>query len=107
MAVGRGIDVRAGADHDEPRVRVAVAVDRRAAVGAEMAAQRAAAVRGGIVVAPGRPLGDLEAVARDDGIHAAAAARTPLAVGAMAGAQSGDGGADRVADGAAEAASGE
>src|SRR3989442_15130212 len=97
MAVGRGIDVvpgplaggpdvggdlqaagiveRAGADHHEPRVRVAVAVDRRAAVGAEMAAQRAAAVRGGIVVAPGRPLRDLEAFAGDDGIDGAAAAR--------------------------------
>src|SRR5438876_5490516 len=129
MAVGRGIDVvpgsrargpdvggdfhaagvveRAGADHHEARVRVPVAVDRRAAVGAEVAAQRAAALRGGIVVAPGRPPGDLETVAGNDGIDGAAAARSPLAVGAMAGAQSGDRGADRVADGAAEAASGE
>src|SRR3989442_6983713 len=129
MAVGRGIDVvpgplaggpdvggdlqaagiveRAGADHDEPRVRVAVAVDRRAAVGAEVAAQRAAALRGGIVVALGRPLGDLEAVAGDDGIDGAAAPRSPLAVCAMASAPRGDGGAHGVADGSAEAASGE
>src|SRR5438309_1086532 len=67
-----GIVERAGANHDEPRVRIAVAVDRRAAVGAEMAAQRTAALRGGIVVALGRPLGDLEAVAGDYGIDGAA-----------------------------------
>src|SRR5712692_3219628 len=72
-----------------------------------MAAEGAAAVGGGIVVAPGRALGDLEAVARHDGVDGAAGARGFLAVGAVAGAQAGDGRGHGVADGAAEAAAGE
>src|SRR3989449_7337766 len=57
-----GIVQHAGAHDEESRIRVALAVDRRAAVGAEVAAQRAAALRGGIVRALGCPPGALEAV---------------------------------------------
>src|SRR2546425_3363305 len=52
-------------------------------------------------------LGDLEGRARDHGVNAAAHARGLLAVRAMAGTQLRDRGIDGVADGAAEAASGE
>src|SRR5207253_7832201 len=102
-----GIVQRAGAHDEESRVRVALAVDRRAAVGAEMAAQRAAAVRGRVVVFPGCALGDPEARARHDGVDGAGGAGRFLAVRAMASAQRRDGGVDGVADGAAEAASSE
>src|SRR5687767_8763048 len=128
MALGRAIDVvprprarrpdvpgdlhaarvveRAGAYHDEAGIRIAVAVDRRAALAAEMPAQGAAAVRGGIVVALSRALRDLEAVGGDHGVDGAAGAGSLLAVYAVAGAQAGHGGVDGVADGTAEAAAG-
>src|SRR5947208_1213582 len=102
-----GIVQRAGAHDEESRIRVALAVDRRAAVGAEMAAQRAAAVRGRVVVFPGCALGDPEARARHDGVDGAGGAGRFLAVRAMASAQRRDGGANGVADGSTEAASGE
>src|SRR5262245_32942614 len=126
VALGRRVDVRpggggggpdvahdleaalvvegAGAHHDEAGVRVAVAVDRRGALLAEVAAQGAAAARGGVVVLARGPLGDPELVARHHRVDAAAAAGVLLAVDAVAGAQAGDGGVDGVADGAAEAA---
>src|SRR5574341_562666 len=92
--------------HDEAGVRVAVAVDRRAAIRAEVAAQGAAAFGRAVVVAPGLPLRDAEALARHDGVDRAAGPGGFLAVEAVAGAQRADGRGDRVANGAAEAAAG-
>src|SRR5438552_12022098 len=93
-----GIVQRAGAHDEESRIRVALAVDRRAAVGAEMAAQRAAAVRGRVVVFPGCALGDPEARARHDGGDGAGGAGRFLAVRAMANAMRRVGGAYSVAE---------
>src|SRR6185436_14041537 len=94
----------AGAHHHEPRVRVAMAVNGRATLAAEVPAQRASALRGRVVVALGRALSDPEILALDHGIHRAAGAGGLLAVGAMAGPQAGHRGGDGVTDGAAEAA---
>src|SRR6476646_4948073 len=98
---------RAGPHHDESDPRVAVAVDRRAAGRAEVPAQRAAALRGRIVVAPRLALGNAECVLGHYGVDRAAAARGSLAVAAMAGAQRRDRRRDRIADGAAEAPAGQ
>src|SRR6185503_10739202 len=94
---------RTGAHHDESGIRVAVAVDRRAAIAAEVAAQRAPALGRAVVVLFGFTLRDAEAVRRYDRVDGAAAAGRFLAVEAMAGTQRGDRRGNRVANRAAEA----
>ena len=84
-----------------------MAVDRRAAVAAEMPAQGAAAQGRRIVVLLRRAARDAELPARHHGIDRAVVARGLAAVLAVAGAQRADGGADFIANGAAQAAAGE
>src|SRR5262245_3971233 len=84
----------------------ALAVDRGTAIAAEVAIERAAAVGPGAVALRGAAL-ELERRARYHGVDAAARAGDLLATPAVAGAQLGDGHADGVAYGAAQAAAGE
>src|SRR5690349_16647164 len=94
---------RTSAHGEELRVLLTLAVDLRAALGAEIAMQRAPAVRDrGIALQ--LALGELERLARQHGVDGAAGARDLLAGLAMAGAQLRDGHADRIADRAAKAA---
>src|SRR5205807_6942592 len=81
------------------------AIERRAAVAAEVAHQLAAAVGLGDE-ALRRALGEREAVARHERRDRAVRARGALAVDAVAGAQLVDRCADAVADGAAKTAAG-
>src|SRR3954471_2024 len=75
---------RAGAHDHEAGLRIAVAIDGRAAGAAEMAAEGAAALRGGVVVVTRLALGDLETVFRHHRIDGAAGAGRFLAVVAVA-----------------------
>ena len=101
-----GVVERAGAHRDHRRVALALAVDRRAAVGAEKAVQRTSAVRFRRV-ALRRALRDLESIACQRHVDAAAGAGSLLAMRAVAGAQLRHRRIDGVADRAAEAAAGE
>src|SRR6185369_4159716 len=93
----------ARAHHDALRRDLALAVERDAAVAAEIAVQDAAAV-GLLSESLWRALRDAEVLRRDQRVDRSAGARDLLAIGAVAGAQFADGGVDAVADGAAEAA---
>src|SRR5256885_8287641 len=100
-----GIVERARAHPEELRRRLAVTVEVRAAVAAEVTDERAAAV-GFLGIVLRCALGELEAIARDEGGHRAMRSGGALAIDAMAGAQLGDRRADGIADGAAKAAAG-
>src|SRR5262249_10777853 len=95
-----------GAHRQELRVLLALAVNVRATVRAEVAMQRAPAVRDGCVALE-RALGHLECLARQHHVDRAARAGDLLAALAMAGTQLGDRHADGIADHAAKTASGE
>src|SRR5437763_982324 len=102
---GRRIVERAGTHADHLRQRFAVAIERRAAVAAEVAKERAAAV-GLLGVALRRALHDPEVLAPHERHHGAVRAGGALAIGAVALAQLAERCADGVADGAAQAAAG-
>src|SRR5258706_1471239 len=98
-----GVVERAGAQCQHLGRVLAVAPERRAAVAAEVARQRAAARRIALEDL-GRAVLELELVARHDAHHRAVRAGSLLAVAAVAGAKLGGGSADAVADRAAETA---
>src|SRR5256885_6756076 len=98
-----GIVERARAHPEELRRRLAVTVELRAAVAAEVTDERAAAV-GFLGIVLRCALAELKAIAWDEGGHGAMGAGRALAIDAVAGAQLGDRRANRIADGAAKAA---